>query len=158
MLLYELDKIELEILEQLESEDGIDQEIYEQLKSAEEEQIIKCAKIFRQMQSDVKVCKDEINRLELRKVRLENNAQKLREIMFEGMKITGLNKIHNSYFDISIKKNPPSLRIHDEENIPEEFFKQSAPILDKQALREAIKNGAKIAGAELIQTERVDIK
>ena len=28
MLLYELDKIELKILEQLESEDGIDQEIY----------------------------------------------------------------------------------------------------------------------------------
>ena len=67
MLLYELDKIELEILEHLESEEGIDQEIYEQLKSAEEEQIIKCAKIFRQMQSDVKACKDEINRLELRK-------------------------------------------------------------------------------------------
>ena len=158
MLLYELDEIEIKILEQLESEDGIDEEIYEQLKSAEEEKIVKCAKIFRQMQSDAKACKDEINRLELRKARLENNAQKLREIMLEGIKRTGLTKIHNSHFDISIKKNPPSLRIHDEVNIPKEFYKQSAPVLDKQALREAIKNGAKITGAELIQTERIDIK
>ena len=51
-----------------------------------------------------------------------------------------------------------TVKTKDEGNIPEEFFKQSAPILDKQALREAIKNGKKIAGAELIQTERVDIK
>lgn len=158
MLLYELDKIEIEILEQLESEDGISQEIYEQLKNAEEEKIVKCAKIFRQMQSDAKACKDEINRLESRKVRLENNAQKLREIMLEGMEMTGLKKIHNSYFDIRIKKNPPSLRIHDEGNIPKEFYKQSAPVLDKQALREAIKTGTKIVGAELIQTKRIDIK
>lgn len=51
MLLYDLNQIEMQILEQLESEEGIDKEVYEQLKLNEEEIIVSCARIYRQILS-----------------------------------------------------------------------------------------------------------
>lgn len=72
--------------------------------------------------------------------------------------MTGAKKIHRSEFDINIKKNPPSLRIDKEGNIPPEYFKNLAPILDKTLLKDAIKNGLNIEGVQLVQTERLEIK
>lgn len=158
MLLYDLSKIELQILEQLESEEGIDKEIYDRLKLNEEEKIVSCARIYRQILSDAQACKDEEKRLSERKKKLENSAQRLKEIMFEGMKMTGANKIRRPEFDITIKKNPPSLRIDNEGNIPPEYFKNLAPVLDKSLLKDAIKNGLNIEGVQLVQTERLEIK
>lgn len=158
MLLYELSTLEAQILEQLESEDGIDKEVYDRLKLDEEEKIVSCARIYRQILSDAQACKDEEKRLSERKKKLENRAQRLKDMMFEGMKITGASKIRRAEFDIAIKKNPPSLQIDNEENIPKEYFKNPAPILDKTSLKEAIKDGLKINGVTLLQTERLEIK
>ena len=158
MLLYELSEIETQILEQLESEEGIDKNLYDTLKFTEEEMLVSCAKVYRQILSDAQVCNDEAKRLSERKKRLENNAGRLKELMFEGMKMTDVKKIHRSEFDIAIRKNPPSLQIADEAQIPMEYYKPQAPILDKAMLKDDIKNGLKIDGISLIQTERVDIK
>lgn len=158
MLLYELSEIESQILEQLESEEGIDKEIYDALKLDEEEKIVSCAKIYRQILSDAQVCKDEEKRLAERKRRLENRADRLKELMFEGMRITDTKKIHRSEFDLTIKKNPPSLQITTFNYIPNEYYKEQAPILDKALLKEAVKNGLTIEGVQLLQTERLDIK
>lgn len=158
MLLYQLSEIEMQILEQLESEDGIDKEIYDTLKFTEEEILVSCARVYRQILSDVQACKDEEKRLSERKKKLENSAQRLKDMMFEGMKITGASKIRRPEFDIMIKKNPPSLQIDKEENIPNEYFKNLAPVLDKTLLRNAIKSGLNLEGVQLIQTERLEIK
>lgn len=158
MLLYELSTLEAQILEQLESEDGIDKEVYDRLKLDEEEKIVSCARIYRQILSDAQVCKDEEKRLSERKKKLENSAQRLKDMMFEGMKITGTSKIRRPEFDIMIKKNPPSLQIDNEENIPNEYFKNLAPVLDKTLLRNAVKSGLNLEGVQLVQTERLEIK
>lgn len=158
MLLYELSEIETQILEQLESEEGIDKTLYESLKLDEEEKIVSCAKVYRQILSDVQVCEDEKRRLSERKKKLENSAERLKGLMFYGMKMTDVKKIHRSEFDISIKKNPPSLQIAPDAQIPDEYYKAQAPVLDKAMLKDDIKNGLKIDGISLIQTERVDIK
>lgn len=158
MLLYELGQIEIEILEQLESEDGIDKEVYDRLKLDEEEKIVRCARIYKQLVSDTQACREEANRLAERKRKLENNAERLRSHILDGMKLTNTSKIRRPEFDISLRKNPPSLRISDEHSIPEEYFRVPEPILDKTALKEAVKNGMQIEGVALVQTERVDIK
>lgn len=157
MLLYELSEIEIKILEQLESEEGIDKEIYDALKLDEEEKIVSCAKIYRQILSDAQVCKDEEKRLAERKRRLENRADRLKDLMFEGMRITDVKKIHRPEFDIRIRKNPPSLQIDSLQNIPPEYFKEQAPILDKASLKEAIKNGLHLEGVQLVQLDRLEI-
>lgn len=158
MLLYKLSEIEMQILEQLESEDGIDKEIYDTLKFTEEEILVSCARVYRQILSDVQVCKDEEKRLSERKKRLENNAARLKELMFDGMKMTDAKKIHRPEFDISIKKNPPSLQIAPDARIPDEYYKAQAPILDKALLKDDVKSGLFIDGVQLVQVERLEIK
>lgn len=158
MLLYELSEIETQILEQLESEDGIDKEIYDTLKFTEEEILVSCARVYRQILSDAQVCREEEKRLSERKKRLENNAEKLKKLMFDGMKITDVKKIHRSEFDISIKKNPPSLQIDPNAQIPIEYYKTQDPILDKALLKEDVKSGLFIEGVQLVQVERLEIK
>lgn len=158
MLLYELSEIETQILEQLESEDGIDKEIYDTLKFTEEEILVSCARVYRQILSDAQACKDEEKRLSERKKRLENNAARLKELMFDGMKIADVKKIHRPEFDISIKKNPPSLQIDPNAQIPSEYYKKPDPILDKVLLKEDVKSGLFIEGVQLVQVERLEIK
>ena len=158
MLLYELSEIETQILEQLESEDGIDKEIYDTLKFTEEEILVSCARVYRQILSDAQACKDEEKRLSERKKRLENNAARLKELMFDGMKIADVKKIHRPEFDISIKKNPPSLQIDPNAQIPIEYYKTQDPILDKALLKEDVKSGLFIEGVQLVQVERLEIK
>ena len=158
MLLYELSAIETEILERLESEDGIDKNLYESLKLDEEEKIISCARVYRQILSDAQACREEEKRLSERKKRLENSAEKLKELMFDGMKIADVKKIHRPEFDISIKKNPPSLQIDPNAQIPIEYYKTQDPILDKVLLKEDVKSGLFIEGVQLVQVERLEIK
>ena len=158
MLLYELSEIETQILDQLESEEGIDKNLYESLKLDEEEKIVSCAKVYRQILSDAQACKDEEKRLSERKKRLENNAARLKELMFEGMKMMDAKKIHRPEFDISIKKNPPSLQIAPDARIPDEYYKAQAPILDKALLKDDVKSGLFIDGVQLVQVERLEIK
>lgn len=158
MLLYELSEIETQILEQLESEEGIDKSLYDSLKLDEEEKIVSCARVYRQILSDAQACKDEKKRLSEREKKLENSAEKLKTIMFEGMKMTDAKKIHRPEFDISIKKNPPSLQIAPDAQIPDEYYKAQAPILDKALLKDDVKGGLFIDGVQLVQVERLEIK
>lgn len=158
MLLYELSEIETQILEQLESEEGIDKTLYESLKLDEEEKIVSCAKVYRQILSDVQVCKDEEKRLSERKKKLENSAERLKGLMFDGMKMTDAKKIHRPEFDIAIRKNPPSLQIAPDARIPDEYYKPQAPVLDKALLKDDVKSGLFIDGVQLVQVERLEIK
>lgn len=158
MLLYELSILEMQILEKLYSEDGIDKDVYDQLKLDEEEKIVRCAKLYRQLVSDMQACKEEANRLAERKRKLEKSAERLRSHILDGMKLTNTKKICRPEFDISVRTNPPSLYIDDDNEIPAEYFTTPAPVLDKTALKDAVKNGTEIKGVWLLQTERVDIK
>ena len=49
--------------------------------------------------------------------------------------------------------------IVDEEKIPEEFFQvKETKLLNKDKLKESLKNGENIPGCELIQEKRISIK
>ena len=103
-------------------------------------------------------CKEEANRLAERKRKLEKSAERLRSHILDGMKLTNATKIRRPEFDISLRRNPPSLYIEAENDIPSEYYTTPAPVLDKTALKEVVKNGTEIKGVCLVQTERVDIK
>ena len=50
-------------------------------------------------------------------------------------------------------------QIVDEEKIPEEFFQvKETKLLNKDKLKESLKNGEDIPGCELIQEKRISIK
>ena len=51
----------------------------------------------------------------------------------------------------TVKNNPPSVKINDEELIPEKFKKEKVTItVDKTAIKKAIQDGEEVLGAELV--------
>lgn len=51
-----------------------------------------------------------------------------------------------------------ALNIIDEYVIPKKYFVKQAPKLDKMAIKEAIKSGKKVKGAEIVENKNIQIK
>lgn len=51
-----------------------------------------------------------------------------------------------------------ALNVIDEYVIPKKYFVKQAPKLDKKAVKDAIKSGKKVKGAEIIEKENIQIK
>ena len=52
---------------------------------------------------------------------------------------------------VTLKNNPPSVKINDEELIPDKFKKEKVSIIiDKTAIKKAIQDGEEVIGAELV--------
>ena len=91
-------------------------------------------------------------RLEDLKVRLErirHRIEKKREVALAVMEETGVEKLCEPDFTVSLRISPPGVVITSEEDIPEWFWIPQAPKLDKRGILDAIKAGTAVAGAEL---------
>lgn len=89
-------------------------------------------------------------RIKSRASRLEKQAETLRTLIGTAMEIGGMRKLDLPLGTVTSKPVPPSVRIVNEAMIPTQFWKRSAPTLDKRALLAALKEeGAQVPGAEL---------
>jgi hypothetical protein len=93
-----------------------------------------------------------------RRKAIENRASRLREYTMTCMEIAGVKKIDCPHFALTIKSNPEAVEVYEEALIPAKFFKVPQPVLDKTALRAAIKAGEVPTGATLVKTTRLEIK
>jgi hypothetical protein len=74
------------------------------------------------------------------------------------MQDAGIKKSKGALFTFSIQKNPAALEISNDSIIPEIFFTEQEPLLNKAALKDALKDGQVIDGAYLVQKESLRIK
>jgi hypothetical protein len=96
-----------------------------------------------------------------RRKAIEAKAEQVRRYLFENMKRSGISKIESPYFSLTIKKNPPSVVIDDENAIPADYKVTPPPpptAPDKKLIAQAIKDGYEVPGAHLEQGERLEIK
>jgi hypothetical protein len=91
-------------------------------------------------------------RLEELKVRLERirvRGEKKRQVALAVMEDTGIEKLMQPDFTVSLRVSPPGVVITCEDGIPEWFWVPQDPKLDKRAILDAIKAGTAVMGAEL---------
>lgn len=86
--------------------------------------------------------------LAARKARLKARVDRIRHAVLLAMEETGLRKIEEPEFTASITRKPPALVITDESGIPEPFWKIERK-LNRKELRDALKSGLTVAGADL---------
>lgn len=88
-------------------------------------------------------------------------ADNIREYLKTCMEIAGVSKIECPHFAITIKKNPPSVDVFDLAMVPAEFMRQPEPPppgIDKAAIKEAIKAGRDVPGAQIANGTRLEIR
>jgi len=90
---------------------------------------------------------------------LEKKIARLKDYLRINFEKTNTEKIESDDIVIAVYKNPVKVNIIDEEKIPEEFFQiKESKLLNKDKIKESLKNGEDIPGCELIQEKRISIK
>jgi hypothetical protein len=120
--------------------------------------------VIRNLQATAASIEDAEEQMKARRLAIEKRATSLTEHLKVGLEIAGVSKLDCPHFALTIKKNPPSVEIWDEKQIPAEFMRAPEPppppppAPDKAAIKDAIKAGREIPGAKLSQATRLEIK
>lgn len=157
MNLYEL-SVAFQEVQNMELDPEVMKDTLDSIEDAIENKAENIAKLVRNLESDVSAYKEEEDRLKTKRQATENKVKWLKTYLEDNMKLTGKTKFKSGMFNFSIQKNPASVNITDERIIPEEFLIPQLPKIDKTALKDVLKNGVEVPGAELKQTEGLRIR
>lgn len=161
MKLYELTQKYNELWEYVMDEETDLELLEEALRQVEDcmsDKAENIAKIIKSLDADIETIKAEEKRLQDKRKSLENKKESLKQYLEMQFKEAGIDKVKTPIFTIAIQNNPPSVNVIDESLIPEKYFIQQAPVLDKKLLLSELKNGVIINGAEIKQTKSIRIR
>ena len=157
MNLYEL-SLSFQEVQNMDLDPEVMKDTLDSIEEAIENKAENIAKLIRNLQSDVSAYKEEEDRLKTKRQSTENKVKWLKTYLEDNMKLTGKTKFKSGMFNFSIQKNPASVNITDEKIIPGEFLIPQPPKVDKTSLKEILKRGIEVPGAELKQTEGLRIR
>jgi len=156
MQLYELTEIYLN-LKDMDIEEGDLNAALENIDDEIETKADNIAKVLRDFDGDIEALKSEEERLAKKRKAIENRQKQLKEYLQNAMLVLDKRKFKTDLFSFNIQKNAPSLKILDESKIPDDYYKIEKK-LNKNDLKEAVKNGLFEDAAELVQTESLRIR
>lgn len=118
------------------------------------------AKVFRNMEALAEQIKQAEQQMAARRKALEKRAASLKQYLHENMERAGISKIESPWFVVSIRKNPASVVIDAESQIPAEYMREipARHEPDKQAIKSAIQCGQDVPGCHVEQSTRLEIK
>ena len=168
--LYELTGDFLSLMNMLYDEDVDEESLLdacEHIETQIEDKADGYAKIIKGLEANIAGIKAEEKRLEDRRTALENRAEILKHNLEGTMRAMGKTKFKTDLFSFGIRKNPASVKIADPAAFIEQCQKDGRddllrfkdPEIDKAAVKNAIlKDGEVIDGAEIVQTEGLQIR
>lgn len=166
MKLYEINQKYLEILDAIENEEIPVDCIKDTLDSIEGDFELKIDSIvsyIKNLKIEKEAIKDEIKTLQSRVKSKENKIDGLTEYVKTSMEIFNKKKIETSRNVISLRKTPEKLVIKNEELAKEKLTKIEGGVIietriNKQLLKEKLKEGEKFEFAELKAGKTLTIK
>lgn len=156
--LYDISESILNITELLD-EDNSEQfeEILTKLDMKFEEKAENLAMYIADIQGDIEKFKAEEKRLSEKRKAMENKATRLKAYLKFEMEKLDKKKFKTDLFSFNIQKNPPSLKIENDDIIPEHFWVTERK-LQKSELSKAIKEGLELEGIYFMQGESLRIR
>lgn len=125
-----------------------------------QEKAIAVAKFLRNVESDADAIDAAAKEMKARADRLRKRVDGLKAYLLDNMQTCAIARIECPYFTLAIRKNPHSVVVFDEAQIPATFMvTPPAPAArpDKSAIKDALKAGTDVPGCRLDQTERLVI-
>jgi len=156
--LYELTGSYHKLLELSEDTDPtLFNDTMDSITDAIEDKAVGYAKVDKELDKDEKALKDEASRLSARAKSISNNRKILKQNLQEAMETTGKTKIKTNEFTIYIQNNAPSVRLVDESKIPA-YLTKTVMAPDKTRIKELLKKGKDVPGAELSASSSLRIR
>lgn len=161
MKLYELSESYTTLLEKIESGELQAEDLKDTLEAIEEAiemKVENIAKIVKATEGEAEIIKLEEKRLAEKRKALENSTQRLKQYAEDELIKTGIQKVKGKLFTIALQKNPPSVEVLNESDIPEDYFRiVTQKSIDKKSILEVLKAGDSVPGVSLKQTESLRI-
>lgn len=130
-----------------------------EIDSEFKDKLLNISKYIKHLEATTSGLKQEEERLSKKRKGYERVISLLKNNIYNSMKLKQMIKVEAGTFTLSIKRNPASVIITNEDIVPMEYKTiQAVEKIDKIALKEAMKSGAEIAGARLEQKETLNIK
>lgn len=149
-------EINEEIMECVDAESGeiIDVEKLEQLQMEETSKIENIACWIKNLLSDAEALKVQKQAFADRQKIAENKAESLKRYLAKAL---GGQKFSTDKVAISFRKTS-SVNVTDMSALPEQYLKYADPTPDKAAIKNAIKAGESVSGAEIVEGKSISIK
>ena len=153
MKLYEINQ---EILDCIDMETGeiIALEKLENLQMDKHEKLRNIAFVALNAAADMKAYEEQEKKFAARKRSAKATVEWAKETLAREL---GGQKMKEAEFTISYRKSE-AVEVADEAAVPDEFRIPQPDKIDKAALKAALKNGAVIAGAQIVERQNIQIK
>lgn len=117
------------------------------------------AYVIKSVEDKKELVDKEIKRLQAIKKYFENTETRMREAIKDTMVALNIDKFNGELVTLSLR-NSKAVNVFDMDLLPEEFKRTKITVdADKIKIREAIlKNGEKVAGAEIVENKSLNIK
>ena len=112
-------------------------------------------KVIKNNEADIEARKNEIKRLTELNRADERKNERLKEVLKESMALTGHERVDTSLFKVSFRK---SEAVEVDDLLLPEAYKVATWKADKKRLKEDLKNGFEILGAELVERKNLSIR
>lgn len=156
--LYEMTAQAKELYELLQAEEIDEQTFLDTLEAIGTDQKVEgYCQVLKELQADFEKFDAEEKRLAARKNTVKNGIDRMKNSLLEFLKVSGQSKIEAGTFTVSLSKSEAT-KIIDESLIPTEFKISQPDKIDKTAIKNAIKSGTEVLGAEIIINESVRIR
>lgn len=161
MKCYDLTKEQsalLEMMSETEDEDVL-KALFDHIQGKTEDKLEAMAHIRTELLADEDKLTAEILRLQAKRKTIANNISRLQNQIIWFLGEMQISKIKTPLYNFSVSKTSGSLKIIDESKIPERFKSEKMVLeVKKDELKEALKNGEAIDGAELVVSDSLRIK
>ena len=107
------------------------------------------AKYIQELKALAKDIADAKKAMSIRQKAAANKADRLTQYLLDEMQKTGIKKVECAELCVSVAKSPVAVEVLDEKQIPAEWWKPQDPVLDKQGLKAALKDGKDVPGVRL---------
>ena len=148
MNLYELSQNYLAVQDMDLDEDTL-RDTLDSIEETFEDKAENIAKLIRTVEAEEKAFEAEEKRFNAMKKTAANKKQYLKQYLEFNMILTDKTKFKAGVFNFSIQNNPPSVVVFDEAALPEHYFIKQPAKIDRAAIKEKLKMGIEIPGAEL---------
>lgn len=159
MTLYKMTEAAKQLYEMLAAGDIPEEAVTDTLEGMGVEGKVEdyCHVIY-QLTADIDMYDKEIKRLTAKMKSAKSGVERMKGALSAYMQATNHKKLAAGTFTLSFRKSE-SVVINDESALPQEYIKteiKKSP--DKTAIKNAIKNGQTVAGAELQENQNLQIK
>ena len=116
------------------------------------------ARVVKTLEAEADAFKSAADELTKKSKARDNRANSIKRYLEESLRSAGIEKIKGELFTVSIQQNNPSVFVTDEKSIPNDYWIQQEPKLDRRQVLDDLKSGVNIPGAEIQRTQSIRIR